>query len=143
MSRQVNWQVNVTPQGGTATPWIEVTNVQLDRRGNALRGRGDAAFFNTSLKVVTSEPMVTITSEDENNQLIVVVGGSCSLTLIHIDAESNATGVGSDSISYVLANAKCSNHQVSGAHAQFGQLVSQFESFSSDGVTSPLTVSVL
>ena len=136
--RQINWTATgYTPSGGSVTTFTGVTNVDIDAGGQLLAFSGDTDKYATTKVNVMNEPKCTVQSGNPAQFIGLSSGTIGTFTATHKDARG-ATG---GDIVYTLINAVVASPQVGGAHAQFGQGSLTLESFSSDGVTSPLSFS--
>ena len=134
--RQINWaSVGFTPSGGSLTTFTGVTNVSIDMGGQLLGFSGDTDKYSTTKVNVMNEPKCSVESGNPGQFIGIASGTTGTFTATHKDAKG-ATG---GDIVYTLINAIAASPQVGGAHAQFGTGSLPFESFSSDGVTSPLS----
>ncbi|MEW4569311.1 hypothetical protein AB1L88_15710 [Tautonia sp. JC769] len=142
MSRQINWveaRFGVSP---AATVFNAVSDVQHDLQGRSVQGKADADLFNTTNKLIGASPRFTVSSEDKNNEINVPIGTTGTFTCVHKSELNAAQTPEAGDIRYTLTNALCENHSGGGAHEAIGTLQSTITSRSTDGVTSPLTVSV-
>ena len=138
--RFLNWTgVTFTPVGGTPTAITGVTSVAIDSGGSLLKFAGDGDRYNTTVVNDFNDPTITVQAADLAAIRANPVGTVGTFTATHNDAKN---GTGSGSITYTLSNAVIAQTNVKGSHRQFGQGTLVLSSFSSDGVTNPLSVSV-
>jgi hypothetical protein len=138
--RLLNWTgVTFTPVGGSPTVITGVTSVAIDSGGSLLKFAGDGDRFNTTVVNDFNDPTITVHAADLAAIRANPVGTVGTFTATHNDAKN---GTGSGSITYTLSNAVVAQTNVKGSHRQFGQGTLVLSSFSSDGVTNPLSVSV-
>ncbi len=116
------------------TTLTKITDVAIDYGTEITGFAGDADRYNTTLVNSMNNPKVTVSSGNIS-QLLALVGAVGSFTATHNDAKG-ATGGG---IVYTLINAVCGNVSTSGAHGEYGNSSLEIWSYSSDGVTSPLS----
>lgn len=141
--RFMNWTgVSFTPSGGSLLTYTGVTNVAIDLGGSLAKFSGDGDRYNTTVVNDFNDPSITVTSADLTALRTNPVGTVGAFSATHNDAKNLVTASGG-AITYALANAVVSTVQVGGAHRQFGQGTIGFDTFSSDGVTSPLTYTAL
>lgn len=141
--KHMNWTVSFTPAGGAATPILGVTDVQIDPQGNLLKLSGDGDRFNTTVVKDFEDPMVTIQSNNTAQYAALTTGTVGVLTCTHLDAINQSVGVGQFAIRYVLSNSVINKNSRGGAHRAFGKGSLSFDSYSSDGTTNPLAITVL
>jgi hypothetical protein len=138
--RFLNWTgVTFTPVGGQPTVITGVTSVAIDSGGSLLKFAGDGDRYNTTVVNDFNDPTITVQAADLAAIRANPVGTVGTFTATHNDAKN---GTGSGSVTYTLANAVIAQTNVKGAHRQFGQGTLVLSSFSTDGVTNPLSVSV-
>lgn len=146
VGRQINWSgVGFTPLGGSVSTVSTVQSVRINRRGQMVTGRGDANFFPVLKKVVASDPMCEITAQDGTlaASSAFQIGTTGSIAATHNDAKSGATsGTGSGALTYALSNAVLGDIGSGGQHLEIGEITLTFESYSNDGFTSPLALTV-
>lgn len=142
--RQMNWTgVGATPSGGSAVSITGVTSVSFDDGGSLAKFAGDGDRYFTTVVNDFNEPTCSITAADAAAlRSIGAIGTVCAVTATHNDAKSLAV-TGSGAITYALANAVLATRTIGGSHRQFGSGTVTFEAYSSDGVTNPLTSTVL
>ncbi len=138
--RLLNWTgVTFTPVGGQPTVITGVTSVAIDSGGSLLKFAGDGDRYNTTVVNDFNDPTITVQAADLAAIRANPVGTVGTFTATHNDAKN---GTGSGSITYTFSNAVVAQTNVKGSHRQFGQGTLVLSSFSSDGVTNPLSVSV-
>lgn len=143
VKRFANWSsVSGTPSGGSATPITRVKSCKLDRNIKMITGMADADFYPSHKRAITADPRFTIVTEDESAAMVFYEGVKLTaLTATHNDAE-NVTGVASGALTYAFTGARVCGADAEGEHANYGQLTLQFEFQSTDGLVSPITLSV-
>jgi hypothetical protein len=87
-----------------------------------------------------NDPTITVHSADLAAVSAFPVGTIGTFTATHNDAKN---GTGSGAMTYILTNAVVASNPIHGSHRQFGQGVLTLTSFSADGVTNPLSTSLL
>ena len=138
--RLLNWTgVTFTPVGGSPTVITGVTSVSIDSGGSLLKFAGDGDRYSTTVVNDFNDPTITVNAADLAAIRANPVGTVGTFTATHNDAKN---GTGSGSITYTLSNAVIAQANVKGSHRQFGQGTLVLSSFSTDGVTNPLSVSV-
>lgn len=130
--------VGFTPTGGSLTAITGVTNFSIDEGGSLIEFSGDGDHGPTTKVCDFIDPQVTLTFADVSLAMTLSPGLRGSLVFTHLDAINKAT-TGGGAITYTLANAIVANPVGTQAHRQFGSATATFESWSSDGVTSPLS----
>lgn len=141
--RQINWSaVSFTPSGGVAVSMTNVQDVSIESNAQSISGDGDANIYNTFLRVVKQSPSVSVTTQDGSLYNSIIVGAVGVWVGTHNDATNTTGGTGSGALTYTLNNAVVDHSNASGSHAQLGTRQFVFKSFSVDGVTSPLTMSI-
>jgi hypothetical protein len=137
--RFLNWTgVSFTPVGGSTTVITGVTSVSIDSGGSLLKFAGDGDRFNTTVVNDFNDPTITVQAADLAAIRANPVGIVGTFTATHNDAKN---GTGSGSVTYTLTNAVIAQNSVKGTHRQFGHGTLTLTSFSSDGVTNPLSAS--
>ena len=137
--RFLNWTgVSFTPVSGSTTVITGVTSVSIDSGGSLLKFAGDGDRFNTTVVNDFNDPTITVQAADLAAIRANPVGIVGTFTATHNDAKN---GTGSGSVTYTLTNAVIAQNSVKGTHRQFGQGTLTLTSFSSDGVTNPLSAS--
>lgn len=133
--------VQFTPAGGAAISITEVLAVDSDMQGQTIMQKGDADLFPTHRKRVSSDPRVTIRTNDivSRNACIGLRG---ALTWIEQDEDNGATPAGG-ALRYTLSNAVEETSDNRGQHAAYRESTLTFGSYSTDGTTSPLAVTAV
>ncbi len=135
--RFMNWSgVTFTPTNGSPITITGVTSIQIDSGGSLQKFSGDGDRFSTTVVNDFNDPTVTVHSADLAAVRSFPVGTVGIFTATHNDAKN---GTGSGAVTYVLNNAVVASTPIHGAHRQFGQGVLTLASYSSDGVTNPLS----
>jgi hypothetical protein len=135
--RHLNWSgMAFTPTGGSSTPMTSIVDCQIDDQGRIIGTSGDANNRPIIKTPVFSDPMVTLTYEDQRLAVTFPFGTKGSWTGTHNDGANVAT---TGAVVYVLSNAVIGNHTRGGAHQQFGRGTVRIESYSADGTTNPLS----
>lgn len=138
--RFMNWtSVTFTPLNGTPTQITGVTSIQIDSGGNLLKFSGDGDRYSTTVVNDFNDPTITIHCVNLASVQSFSVGTVGTFSATHNDA-LNGTGTGA--MTYTLANAVVAANPVHGNHRQFGQGTLTLTTFSLDGVTNPLSVSI-
>jgi hypothetical protein len=137
--RFMNWDgVAFTPSGGVAQPITEVQNVTIDLRPTLRGASGDADLMPTAKALEYLDPRATVESEDIKSINSIPPGRRGTLVATHNDF---INGSGSGAMTYTINNCVVGGGGRSGAHRQVGRGTLEFETFSSDGTTSPVAVS--
>ena len=132
---QMNWAgVSFTPVAGVLTPFNKIDNVDIDWGATILSYSGDADRYSTTKVNSMNDPKVSIKGSNVALLQQFSPGTTGTFAATHKDAKQ---AVGGD-IVYVMANCIIGTPTSSGGHAQFGTATLTIESFSLDGVTSPL-----
>jgi hypothetical protein len=139
--RYMNWSgVTFTPLSGTGTTITGVTSIQIDSGGSLLKFSGDGDRYSTTVVNDFNDPTITINSADLAAVRAFPVGTVGTLTATHNDARN---GVGTGAITYTLNNAVVASNPIHGSHRQFGQGSLTLTSYSIDGVTNPLSTTMM
>jgi hypothetical protein len=139
--RFMNWTgVTFTPLNGTPTAITGVTSIQIDSGGSLLKFSGDGDRFSTTVVNDFNDPTIIVHSADLAAVRAFPVGTVGTFTATHNDAKN---GTGSGAVTYVLTNAVVASNPIHGTHRQFGQGVLTLTSYSTDGVTNPLSSSAM
>jgi hypothetical protein len=139
----LNWtQVQFTPTGGSALSFNMVENVEFDPGGQLLPHSSDAARYPVALVNHMNNPKATMQSANIAKINALAPGAKGAFQAVLNDA-LNGDVAGSGAIRYVLNNAVVQNNPSGGHHSQYGKGSAVFLAYSSDGVTSPLSATVL
>jgi hypothetical protein len=130
---QSNW-ASVTFAG---TGYTRITQMSFNVGGTLQSFNADTDHYPTVVVNLMNQPTASWTGADAAAYMAITPGATGTLTATHVDA----AGASGGSIVYVLVNAVHENTQTSGSHAQFGSATCSFKSFSSDGITNPLSFS--
>ncbi len=122
---------------------VNITTIQsiaLGKRGKELQASGDADFFPTASVTIGAAPQVTIQHQNSAllNQLEEKNKGS---SLVWI-ANDLTNGVGTGAVTYTMANVHVVSHETTVNHQAVSTATLQISCYSSDGTTSPLTMSI-
>ena len=132
---QMNWgAVGFTPLSGTLLSFTKVDSVSFELGGQLLTYSGDLNIFPTVKVNNMNEPKASLKTSNPGQIMNLVTGTIGSFTATSKDAKGVSTG----DIVYVLSNAVIGSPSTDGGHAAFQTATLPFESFSTDGVTSPL-----
>jgi hypothetical protein len=135
----MNWTgVTFTPFNGTATAITGVTGVAIDSGGSLAKFSGDGDRYSTTVVNDYNEPTVTVQAADLAAIRANPAGTAGTFSATHNDARN---GIGTGAITYTLTNAVIATNSIRGSHRQFGQGTLTLTSYSSDGVTNPLSTS--
>ena len=115
-----------------------MTSLSIDSGGSLLKFSGDGDRYNTTVVNDFNEPTITVQAADLAAIRAYPVGTVGTFNATHNDAKN---GTGSGSITYTVANAVIASNSIKGSHRQFGQGTLTITSYSSDGVTNPLSAS--
>jgi hypothetical protein len=139
--RFMNWTaVSFTPTGGSTTVITGVASVSIDSGGSLVRFSGDGDRYNTTVVNDHNDPVVTVHSADLAAIRANPAGIVGTFTATHNDARN---GANTGAITYTLTNAVIANCPVQGAHRQFGQGTLTITAFSADGITNPLSTTIV
>jgi hypothetical protein len=130
---QINWTgVAFASQGIT-----RVTNASVSQGGKLITFKGDTDLYPTIIANVDNEPTMSITTADVGNLMAIAPGTTGTLTATLNDAKGQSGGA----VVFTLANAVFANADTQAQHAAFGTVTGNWQAFSSDGVTNPLSFS--
>jgi hypothetical protein len=139
--RFMNWTgVSFTPTGGSSTLITGVTSLTIDSGGTLSRFSGDGDRYYTTVVNDFNEPVITIQSADLAAIRTNPTGTVGTFSATHNDAKN---GAGSGAVTYTLTNAVIATNPIQGAHRQFGQGTLTITAFSADGVTNPLSTTIV
>jgi hypothetical protein len=131
------WQF--TPSGSSAIPIIKVKDWNLNKGISRVRDSADYDVFTTINVCDHQDPVITLSTL--NAFSLVLVDPSVIGTLFGVVRDSfNGALTGGGAVSLTLTNASIMEDQGSGAHRQLAHKSLHFCSFSTDGVTSPLSI---
>ena len=139
-NRFMNWSgVSFTPDGGSTAILITgVTSVAFDSGGSLQKLSGDGDRYNTVIVNDFNEPTAKIMTNDIGSCRSIGVGTVGVLVATHNNAKY---GSGSGSITYTMRSI-CSKNGFGGKHRAFGDADIEFDGYSTDGQTNPLSSSV-
>jgi hypothetical protein len=140
--RYINWEgTSWTPSGGSATPITEVQDIQIAMRPEVRSGRGDADFFNTAKNVVGADPQITVNTQNVGVVKSLGLGARGSFTSTLNDA-NNLSGSGAITVTVASPQAVVTDTGFGDAGQQYATARAVFDTYSLDGVTSPITYTV-
>lgn len=140
--RQMNWSgVAFTPTSSTAIVLTGTTNVAYNDGGSTQDFSGDADVLPTTIVQDYHAPTFTVTCADIAAALSLVRKRG-AFTAKHNDAKNGSTAAGGV-ITYTVADpcAVVKDVQAGGQHRQYGQATVNIVCESTDGITSPLSIS--
>jgi hypothetical protein len=133
---QMNWSaVGFTPSGGTLVPITKVQDVNFDPGGSLKPHSADGDKYPTTVVVDMNRPKCTVQTADVATAQALATGTIGTVTATFNDAKLAAGGA----VVYSLINAVVANTPGGGKHGDYGAATITFESFSSDGITNPLS----
>ncbi len=139
-NRFMNWSgVSFTPVNGSATNITGVTSVTVESGGSMARFAGDGDRYVTTMVNDFNDPVLTVHAADLGSLQANPVGTVGTFIATHNDAKN---GSGAGAVTYTVSNAVIAACQVHGGHRQFGQGTLTIGTYSSDGVTNPISISV-
>jgi hypothetical protein len=141
--RFMNWtSVGFTPTGSSLIAVTGVTSVTADNGGNLVEFSGDGDHYITTVVNDMSDPTFTIASADiaALNQLTPGLRGIFTATFN--DAKNRVT-TGGGALLYTVANAIVGGNSGGGQHRQFGASTVTIKTESTDGVTSPVSITAV
>ena len=135
----IGWSsVTITPlPSGTATTLDEITNVSPSKSNAVKAFFGDAHLFATLILSRQLERHLTITTGNVFDATAIQENQPYTIVAIWNDAK-NAASTGA--ITITLANAVCTKNGANGPANDFGVATLEFQAYSSDGSTDPLSV---
>lgn len=136
--RFMNWSaVAFTPSStSTAIPITEVTDVEIDPRLTFRGASGDGDIIPSAKTLEYMDPKVTITTEDLKAMNTIGFGVKGTLVATMNDFY-NGEGTGAWTIT--IANCIAGAGKRGGKHRNPGSGTMEFETFSPDGRTSPIS----
>lgn len=129
--------VTITPDGGSAITITEITDVNFTRSASPKKFYGDANLFS---KLIVSRELsrgCRISGGEIKLLADVPQGTPCTIVAVLDDAKN---GAGAGAITSTLVNAVCLNNPYSGRANEFGTGSLDFDAFSTNGTTDPLTI---
>jgi hypothetical protein len=132
-----------TPDGGPAIPLRGITGVSCSGGGSIQKFAGDGDHFNTTVVNDFADPTVTINSGDRPSAQSLAQGMRGTLSYVVKDARNilSATLQSGDT-SYTLSKAVVQSIDFADNFRQFGTNTITLCSESSDGITSPISLTV-
>lgn len=134
--------VSFTPVGGSASPFIRQTRADIDGGVSNISFKGDGDLFPTMETNVSQVPSITLAGGNIK-QILGVQAGQIGTLMLTIPDARNGTQPGGGGMLLTLSNAIVADKSASAPHAQFASGSTTFSSFSSDGVTNPLSMTML
>lgn len=141
MARHVNWAAVVFTSGSAITI-SEVVDLQFDERNDIIRGKGDVALFATRVDVVGIGRTARVTTENPGVVATLEVGMVGTLAGVFKSAGKHGPAAEAGDLVLSLGSAKVVRLPFGGRHAQYGQATVEWEAYSADGATDPLTVTI-
>lgn len=138
--RFVNWVTTTfTKTGPVVVSITTVQSIQIDMRGQTIKGRGDGDFYSSYSRTIQGDPLITVTHQNDALLNDLPLGTTGTFSTIHRDGVNDS---GTGAITYTLAQAHIGNHQIGGSHVQIGSNTLMIEAYSTDGSTSPLSMAI-
>ena len=137
----MNWKscTIVHGSGPTTISLTEITNVEFMINDEFVQFKGDGNIYATVMALANSTRGVRITSADLGRLSVTIPHNTpCTVTVICHDV---VNGAGDGALTFVLANALKQTIAPGGAQNVILTDTVTFMSYSSDGTTSPLTIS--
>ncbi len=134
------YDVGWTPQSSSRSVINHITQSAVDRAIRNIAFSGDGDVFPSFRTNVAGDPSVSFQGGNVGRFLAIAQGQKGTVDWTIGDA-ANGAHVGA--IKYTLINALLGSNSSSQANQQFGGATATFESFSSDGVTNPLSYTYL
>ncbi len=128
---QANWSA-VAHAGVTID---RVTQMSFNVGGTLQSFSADTDHFPTVICNLMNKPTASVTSANAALLMGIVPGTTGTLTATHKDAKGASGG----DILYTLINAVYATTSTSGGHNAFGTVNGNWEAYSSDGITNPLS----
>ena len=127
-----------TPSGGSRTALTKITQSAIDKGASDVSFSGDGDKFPTFRCNVMNDPSVTLQGGRVTRYMNLISGAFGTLDFTWGDAKN---GSGAGSVLWTLVNAMIGNAGASQPHANFASGSLEIKSYSSDGVTNPLSYS--
>lgn len=134
------WSFAIT--GGSTITLTGKTKFGLDYKGDLVEFYGDGDKYPSTVVLGTTNPQMTIDVADVGTAQGLPPGTRGTATAVLLDAKNVAGGAGSGELSAVLSNAIVANNTLSGQHKQFASGTITVQAESTDGVTSPLAITI-
>lgn len=112
-----------------------VDSVSFDLGGQLLPYAGDNDHYNSVVVNSMNAPTASVTVSNPAVLIGIAPGTDATLTATHKDAAGATAG----DIIYVLVHAVSPGGSTSGGHAAYGTATMQFQAYSPDGQTNPLS----
>jgi hypothetical protein len=128
---QLNWS-SVT---FGATPITRITSLDINPGGTLIKFKGDANIYPVVVANADNEPTVAITSGDVGTLYGFSIGAQGTITATLLDAKQASGGA----INFTCINCVFRGPSMNASHAQFASASANFDLFSSDGTTSPIS----
>jgi hypothetical protein len=135
--RYVNFSVQLTPGGGSASTYSEIMAVKVMRGSKQLAAYGDAKLFPTLIINVEETRSITLAGGDVSKMLQLPRGVVYTVAIVLNDAKN---GNGSGALTITMVDAVIESDEHSAANNDFGGSTVTFNAYSADGSTDPLTV---
>ena len=129
-------QLNWASVSFGSTSVTRVTSGSFSQGGKLLKFSGDTDVYTTIIANVLNEPTAQFTTADVGTIMGIAPGATNTLSATLNDARG-ATG---GAVVFTMINAVFENADTTAAHAQLGSVTGTWHAFSSDGVTSPLSL---
>jgi hypothetical protein len=143
MGRHINWAgVTFVVPGPTTNTISQVMDVGFEENNEVIQGKGDVALFATRIDVVGIGRSVRVTSEDLAVAAVLSAGDIGTFNAIHKLAGNSAPTAEAGDLVFALSNARLIRLPIAGRHAQYGSMQLEWQAYSSDGETDPLSVTI-
>ena len=129
-------QINWTSVSFNSVNITRVTNASVGQGGQLIKFKGDTNIFPVIIANVDQEPHFSVTTADVGTMMGFTPGVTSTLAA----SLNDALGASEGGIAFTMANAVFENADAQAQHAQFGTVTGTWQAFSSDGLTTPLSL---
>lgn len=132
-----NLQLNTYNVQFNSTNIKKVTSFSPNPGGELIKFSGDNDRYPTVIANAMNNPTVSVTTGDIGTMQGFAPGTVSTITATMGDALAASGGA----INWTISNAVFRNHTPSQPHGNFGSTTAEFDCYSSDGSTSPFSIS--
>lgn len=137
---QMNWGPVAYSNGtnnNNSIVFTRIDSVDINFGGTLLKYSGDLDRYPTVIINNDNNPSMSLRSSDPGTVMTLVPGTTGVIHATHKDAAKVSGG----DVVYIMINAVVESPSTSGSHAQFGTSSLSLQAYSSDGSTTPLSLS--
>jgi hypothetical protein len=135
--------VNFQPGGtGSLLPIDGAKEATLDYGVQVIKESGDADIYMSIAAAVGQDPTIAISS-NRAFQLLTVSGGTAGTLTFKVPDSHSGVTTGQGGYQITVTNAVFEKHTKTFGHRRFAGLAVAFSTYSTDGVTSPISIVAL